>query len=494
MAKQNMYSNNKTKGKNIQNKPVTKAKRPWWVLAVKFLFLFIVVASIVIYTDAKGYFEPDQSNNHTTRKWDSFYKFTEKDTVDVVLVGNSHCYAGVNPKNLSTALGANCFVLASPSTTIMDSYYCLKEALERTHPTVAIIETYGISNSVNHELKAGGLSEQFKSYNARKNLPMKLASMPVLFSPEYYIPAWSKTIRNHDFIFRDRKQIERNIEQNQHKHRKKDNRLYLGRFVSFTTGIEDSTMAKYDSLGAPVDGTKREVNKENIKYVQKIIDLCREHNVTPVFVTLPMYYRHIENYPAWKKTVASVLEPTGAAWLDLQEPYDTTTFDRNCFENTMDPNQHMTYTGSLRGAYKIAHFLVDSLKVDLPKRNKTTHWNDLFYGEEGYFENYPSRDNDTTNVLIFKNKAFNGIEIADCLMIKGKDRNTVFVKVKKGTANAVPANHIRLLAVLQYKGQRINTYLDCARQLDYDPFNHYLYAIPLLKEAELLDVLEVTEL
>ena len=207
-----------------------------------------------------------------------------------------------------------------------------------------------------------------------------------------------------------------------------------------------------------------------------------------------MYYRHIENYPAWKKTVASVLEPTGAAWLDLQEPYDTTTFDRNCFENTMDPNQHMTYTGSLRGAYKIAHFLVDSLKVDLPKRNKTTHWNDLFYGEEGYFENYPSRDNDTTNVLIFKNKAFNGIEIADCLMIKGKDRNTVFVKVKKGTANAVPANHIRLLAVLQYKGQRINTYLDCARQLDYDPFNHYLYAIPLLKEAELLDVLEVTEL
>ena len=158
-----MYSNNKTKGKDIQNKPVAKAKRPWWVLAIKFLFLFTVVASIVIYTDAKGYFEPDQSNNHTTRKWDSFYKFTEKDTVDVVLVGNSHCYAGVNPKNLSAALGANCFVLASPSTTIMDSYYCLKEALERTHPTVAIIETYGISNSVNHELKAGGLSEQFKS-------------------------------------------------------------------------------------------------------------------------------------------------------------------------------------------------------------------------------------------------------------------------------------------------------------------------------------------
>ena len=494
MAKKNIYSNNKAKYQAVQNNPVVKKEKSWGMLAVKFLCLFVTVVLIVIYTDHEGYFEPDQSNNHTSRKWDSFYKFTEKNTVDVVLVGNSHCYAGVNPKNLSAALGANCFVLASPSTTIMDSYYCLKEAFERTHPTVAIIETYGISNSVNHKLTGGSLSEQFKSYNARKNLLMKLSSMPILFSPEYYIPAWSKTIRNHDFIFRDRKQIETNIELNRHKHKKKDNKLYLGRFVSFTTGIEDSTMAKYDLLGAPVDGTKREVNDENMKYVSKIVDLCNQHHVIPVFVTLPMYYRHIENYSAWKKTVASVIEPTGAAWLDLQEPYDTVTFDRNCFENTRDPNQHMTYTGSLRGAYKIAHFLVDSLKIDLPKRSSTQHWNNLFYGEEGYFENYPSYANDPMNVLICQNKTFNEIEITDCLMMKGRDRNTVFVKVKKQSDTDLPVNGIRLLAVMQYNGQRVTTYLDCIRQRDYDPLHHYLYTTSLLKEVELIEIVDVTKI
>lgn len=492
MANESSDSGSNKNSQVIQNKPVAAKKKPWWLLALKFLFLFVVVLSVVIFTDDKSYFEPDQRNNHTSRKWDSFYSFTETDTVDVVLVGNSHCYAGVNPKNLSAALGANCFVLASPGTTLMDSYFCLKEALERTHPTVAIIETYGINNTVNHKLNAGGLSDQFRSYNARKNLPMKLASMPVLFSPEYYIPAWSKTIRNHDFIFRDREQMERNIEQNRNKPEKKNDKLYLGRFVSFTTGLEDSTTVKYDVLGAPVDGTEREVSGENIKYVKKIVELCDQHHVTPVFVTLPMYYQHIKNYPAWKETVASVLEPTGAAWLDLQEPYDTATFDQRCFENTIDPNQHMTYKGSLRGTYKIAHFLVDSLKINFPRRSATKHWNDLFYGEEGYFENYSSRENDTVNVLICQNKTLNGIEIVDCIMHRGEDKNIVFVKVGKESVGEVPADSIRLHAAVRYKGQRVVTDFDCVRQLDYNPIGHHLYAFILLKNAEMLEIIDVT--
>lgn len=493
MAKKKYYSKKNEKSPIAPVQPADNkkhTKNSWKTLALKFLFLLTVVVSIVIYTDAKGYFEPDQSNNHTSKKWDSFYKFTQRDTVDVVLVGNSHCYAGVNPKNLSAALGANCFVLASPATTIMDSYYCLKEALERTQPTVAIIETYGISNSINHELTAGGLSEQFKSYNARKNVPMKLASMPVLFSPERYIPAWSKTIRNHDFIFHDRKQIKTNVKLSKQKKRKKDNKLYLGRFVSFTTGIEDSIMAKYNSLGAPVDGAAREVNEENAKYVQKIVDLCHQHHVTPVFVTLPMFYQHIKNYDVWHETVASVIKPTGAAWLDLQQPYDTATFDRDCFENTLNPNQHMTYSGSVRGAYKIAHFLVDSLHIEFPKRNTTQHWNDMFYGEEGYFENYLPRENDNRFKIVCKNQNFHGIEIVDCVIIREQQTNNVLVKVRKDKANH-RASSIKLLANMVYKGQKINTYLDCPLQKNYDPLHHDVYGIQLLKDVELVEIVDV---
>lgn len=466
---------------------MAKTKK-WWVLAIKFLLLFSVVVAVVTYTDRKGYFEPDQSNEHPARKWNSFYEFTENDTVDVVLVGNSHCFSGINPKNLSAALGANCFVLASPATTIMDSYFCLEEALERTNPTVAIIETYGISNSVNHSLSANGLSEQFRSYNARKNIRLKLASMPVLFAPEYYVPAWSKSIRNHDFIFRDRQQLETNIKLSK-LHKKKDDKLYLGRFVRFTTGIEDSTMVKYDSLGAPVDGALREINEENGKYAKKITELCDKHNVVPVFVTIPMYYRHIEHYDAWKKTMDSVITPTGAAWLDLQEPYDTLVFDRYCFENTYQQNQHMTYEGSLRGAYKVAHFLVDSLKIDFPKRNATQHWHDLFYGDEGYFENYPPREDDTSFVMICQDQIIDSvIEIKECMVLKREGTKTVILKVKKKANVKQPDNPFTLLTEVDINGERAYALMECWRQLTYDPLGHYLYIMPMREDVEMLGI------
>lgn len=483
-------SNFSNKPKASQPKSDDKRIKPWCVLLTKFIFLLTIVISIVTFTDIKGYFEPNQTNNHTSQKWDSFYKFTETDTVDVVLVGNSHLYTGVNPKNLSAALGANCFILASPGTTIMDSYYCLKEALQRTHPKVAIIETYGINENTNHGLKAGGLSDQFKSFNARKNLPIKLASTPSLFLPEHYISAWSKTIRNHDFIFRDRKQIETNIKLKENKPKKKDE-LYLGRFVTFTSGINDTTIAKYNSLGAPVDGEKQKISNDSRLYVKKIAQLCKENNVIPVFVTLPMYYMHIKNYPAWKTTFASAIEPTCAAWLDLQDPYDTITFDKNCFENTMSKNQHMTYSGSLRGTYKIAHFLVDSLKIDFPERKNTKHWHDIFYGEEGYFENYSSRTDDKNNVLICKNKNINGIKISDCIMIKNAKNNKVLVKVRKDNTQA--AQQIQITALVKYKGKKIQTMIKFNKQIDYDPLNHHLYCAYLDKNAELLKIINITK-
>jgi hypothetical protein len=489
MAKTVKQNRKNEKPQIIQDKPIVKKQRGWWVLAVKFVLLFSAVVALVVYTDKKGYFEPDQSNNHTSKKWNAFYEFTETDTVDVVLVGNSHCYAGVNPKNLSEAIGANCFVLASPGTSIMDSYYCLEEALERTHPVVAIIETYGISNSENRHLKGGGLSDQFKSFNARKNLNLKLSSMPMLFSLEQYVPAWSKSIRNHDFIFHDRTQLENNIKQSRLQYQKKDDKLYLGRFVSFTSGIEDTTIMMYDSLGAPVNGALREVNEENVKYVNKIVELCKRHSVMPVFVTLPMYYRHIEHYDAWKRTIDSVITPTGAAWLDLQDPYDTVVFDRNCFENTYNANQHMTYEGSVRGAYKIAHFLVDSLKINFPDRDSTQHWHDLFYGEEGYFENYPPREDDTTRVLICKDQVIDSIiDIKECTMVKGEKMNTVYLKIKRKADDELPPNPLSFLVEVNIDGERVYAYMDCWRPLTYDPLSHYLYMVSLKEGCELLEI------
>lgn len=492
MSKNKAYRSNKPRLASdstlVNTKTLPKPKK-WYVLMVKFVILFGIAVTTVVITDKRGLFAPDQSNNHTQRKWDAFYPFTDKDTVDIILVGNSHCYAGVNPKNLSAALGVNCFVLASPGTTIMDSYYCLEEALTRTHPKIVIIETYGISNTVNHNLDKGALSDQFKSFNARKNRYLKFSSTPELFSVERYMPAWSSTIRNHEFIFRDTAQLHKNIELNKHPQKKKKE-LYLGRFVAFTAGINDSIMHLYDSIGAPVDGAARTINKENEKYVHKIIDLCKKNDVIPVFVTIPMYYQHVKNYEQWRNTVANLIEPTGCYWLDLQSPYDTVAFNRDCFESTYDKNQHMTYLGSVTCAYKIAQYL-HSLPIELPKRYETQHWNDLFYGEEGYFENYPARPNDTTNILICKDLTKNSITIKDAMLQKGEGNSRLLVKVSDDKASGRTLDtRLRLTARCRFQGHEIVTFFDLFYTKPYDPIGHSLYSISLLKGVEVLEILD----
>ena len=122
--------------------------------------------------------------------------------MDILLMGNSHLYSGINPKNLSNTLGCNAFILASPGTNIADSYYGLKEALKRTDAKLVVIETYCINNFNPYKLKEGSLSDQFKSFYSRRDFRTKLTSMPLLFNSDNYLFAWSNTLRNHDFFLK----------------------------------------------------------------------------------------------------------------------------------------------------------------------------------------------------------------------------------------------------------------------------------------------------
>lgn len=422
-----------TKSKKAKIKTDTKDKkksflleRPILSVTIKSLFLIIIIGTAIIYSDYKGYFNPDETNNHTKKKWDAFYEFTDNNNIDVLLLGSSHLYTGINPKNLSATLGVNSFILASPGTNIADTYYGLKEAIKTTKPKLVVIETYGISDFIPHNLKDGGLSDQFKSFNARKDFPTKISSMPFLFKTDNYLYAFSNTLRNHNFIFEDPAQLEKNqklIGSNQIK----SNKLYLGRYVRFTTGLEDNIISKYNSLGAPVDGNEYAYNDYTIKYVKNIVDLCKENDIELVFLTLPMYYKHIKDYAVWNKRLSEILNTYPNKWFNMQAPYDKESFSKICFENTYSSNQHMTYQGSLIATYKLADFIKSELDINLPNRKKEQQWLNHFYGEEGYFENNSVLENDKNNKLLCKNLETNNILLNEVSIIRQNNRSTMLI-------------------------------------------------------------------
>jgi hypothetical protein len=450
---------------------------PILIITLKAIIVVAIFGAAIRYSDGKGYFNPDESNNHTKKKWNAFYKFTKRNNVDVILVGNSHLYSGINPKNLSSTLGVNAFILASPGTNIADSYYCLEEALKVTDPKLVVVETYGFTAFNPYELKGGALADQFKSFSARKDFGSKLGGMPFLFRSDDYLYAWSNTIRNHDFIFNDTNQLKLNLEK---KKPKKNKKLYLGRFVRFQKGLKKDVLSKYDSLGAPVDGSTFKYNEYSKMYVNKIIDLCKEKGIEVVFLTLPMYHKHVTNYDVWGARMKALLPDSNMAWLDLQGDYDSTRFVEFCFENTYKENQHMTYSGSLIATYKLADFIKSKVSVELPNRTQESKWKANFYGEEGYFENNPIRKSDTKNKLICENFKTNNVTLFSVSVLNGGSKKSKVLMALVDTANVdISKCKLRLAISFMNKKKLQFTNVDLKWDVLHEVRGKYLFKVAI---------------
>lgn len=483
--KKKHHINKKYKVVNKVKKETLLHNTPILSITLKSLFIIFVIGISVFYSDYKGYFNPDETNNHTKKKWDAFYEFSNKNNIDVLLLGNSHLYSGINPKNLSVTLGVNAFILASPGTNIADSYFGLKESLKKTNPKLVIIETYGIKDFNPYKLKKGALSDQFKSFYARRNFITKASSTPLLFKSDNYFYAWSNTIRNHDFIFNDTTQLAKNRILIKKKKKKK---LYLGRFVRFQSGIEKDIIKKYDSIGAPVDGGNYSYNKFTENYVTKIVELCDDNNIELMFLTLPMYYKHIDNYTAWNDEIAKKLNKHPNKWLNLQLPYDTTQFTPMCFENTYSDNQHMTYNGSLIATYKLANYIKDEINVKLPNRKDEKKWKNIFYGQEGYFENNPVLANDKQNILLCENLSTNNVVLKEVSIIKPEKgvNKIIIAKVAKNKKDLSKCKLRLAVSFIQNKQLRIAN-IDLQYDILHQTNDMFIFKT-LIKPIEIKDV------
>ena len=451
------------------NKIVAR-KRPILLIAIKFFAICLVVAIGLYISDSKGIFDPNNKNNHTLKKWDAFYDFTEDHNVDVLLVGNSHLYTGINPKNLSVRLGVNSFILASPGTHIGDTYFALKEALKQTKPTHVIVETYGISEFNPYTLKDGALSDQFKSFSARKDFWIKLMSTPKLFASKNYGYAWSNTLRNHDYLLTNYDQIEKNTDTRSRFSRKREDDLYLGRFVRFTTGITDSILNIYKEKGAPVEGEEYEWNDYTEKYVHEIVELCNEKNIELIFLTLPMYDEHISNYTAWENELKELLGETNKPWLNLQTSKYHDMFGPESFENTYSSNQHMTYNGSLLATHELADFIEMNSGESLPDRSDKKDWRTLFYGEEGFFEHNSPNENDKKHQIIAEDIKLENVKVREIAFVTNKKNKSLIVKIDKSQLseeNDLSKCQLNLSLNIEMNGARQNSVIP----LMYDRFH-----------------------
>lgn len=328
-------------------------ERSWKNLLFKFIILAAIGISAVIITDRKKLFPTDNYYKMLSyKRWVSFDRMTENGNVDILLLGNSHLYIGINP-DLMKATGLQCFILADASINVKDNYYVLEEALEKCTPQLVILETFGLTHrSVE---KGSNVLASIQCFDARESTWLKIKSMFSLFRPEDYLPAWSMTLRNHNRILESPDKIKEisekfiNVVEN-------NNNPYYGEYIRYATGMTDSVCSMFDSLGCPSDTIPWEVSEDGLKYLLKIVALCKRNNIKVMLLTVPMYYASVNNYNIAKNGKLKVLSNQRIPWLDLQYPYDT-AFTPDCFEDTYDANLHMSYKGSILATERLIKFI-----------------------------------------------------------------------------------------------------------------------------------------
>ena len=263
-------------------------------ITIKFFIISSIIIAVVLKIESTNAFNPISGTDlYTHARWNSLYDLTEKDTIDVLIMGNSRSYNGINPKQLSCATSSLSFIIGAPGTTFKDTYFSFKEILKRTKPKLLVIETYCINN-FSYTNSSGTLQSILKSFSAKINFKSKLESTPFLFEVNDWPYAWLTSIRNHNYIFDEKQNLQENIEktpQIEESIKKGSDNKYVGKYQLYlgkyngNSGLKKKVIERYKKEGPLTDGATRFVSDTHKEYLKKLNTLCLEN----IYSTLPLY-------------------------------------------------------------------------------------------------------------------------------------------------------------------------------------------------------------
>ncbi len=268
-----------------------------WKIAVR-IAAFLGCAALLLYgltvllKDKRVTFDYD-----TTRKVEGFYA-EEKNSLDFVFVGSSQMFTSVVPAVLWEEYGITSYDFGANEQPMYLSYYYIKEALKYQDPKAIVLEvSYCNAPEYTHE------GVHHINLDDLRMGPVKLEAIfdiipegerwPYIFELAKYHDTWT-TLDEPSLKY---------IGADKHN-------PYKG-YTPSLDGFADG--GKFNEDIAKVT-EKAELAELSVKYMEKIIALCKEENVDLLFLKTPN--DHIQNQPEYN-AVADIAEANGIPYLDL---------------------------------------------------------------------------------------------------------------------------------------------------------------------------------
>lgn len=297
-------------------------------------------------------------NNFLDRQNGKEFYSLPKNSIDVLVGGNSQILAGYCAPQIFNESGITSFGLGTCSQPIYASYYWLKEALKTQSPKVYLLEVSGLYGKTGDAFYIKALAEMKNNLNkveAARNITDGIFSEEFFayFSDIYrYSSRWSD-LKKGDYGF-----IRGTMEKS-----------YLGYAALEQTYDESENINPKDYPVRLTDKTEPFAQDENEVYLRKIVDLCKENNIQfALFKTVKESWTD-EMHTA----VKNLADELNVQFFDMNTEDVFSSLDINCATDFYDPD-HLNYIGAAKTAKAYIKFLTESFEL-------TDHRND----EKGKF-------------------------------------------------------------------------------------------------------------
>lgn len=193
------------------------------------------------------------------------FKQLERDSVDMVFIGSSHQFCTIDPDLLYEEYGINSFMLATSAQTIPMSYYAAMEAIELQHPKVIVLEALYCTNDF--RTVTPEMSHTF--FDGMPKCEARKLAIKDLIEPEERIYYYLNLGRYHT---RWKDLGEEDFKSN----------------LTSPRGGYHTEETKYNWQIPVISKDEKEpMSEEMLKYLDMLVELCRENQVELIMYAAP---------------------------------------------------------------------------------------------------------------------------------------------------------------------------------------------------------------
>lgn len=299
-----------------------------------------------------------------------------KDTVDVLAVGTSMVYAGVNTNVLWSEYGIASYDLCSAEQPFWVSYYVIREALKTQHPQLILLDAKPAVYTRDYSKRGRTILSTFGIRGIENRIGAILACVEKPMDAVDYILGLPQVHSNYetltldDFVFPP------------------DNG---GRGKNWKGFIEMDVIEHHQKPSVVWTKTKRSMNDRETEYARKIFELCRDAGIEVVLLGMPnpdyagdhLYYNSL-----W-----ALAEEYGVTGLNYNDP--TLRYGLRYSSDFADW-QHLNVKGSMTFSLKLGEDLL--ARYVLPDRRGDARYSSYddtalaWYDKLGTFESVPQKD------------------------------------------------------------------------------------------------------